>query len=131
MSPLALTELEAVPEREGSPLVFGKGVGGYSGWSKSKAALDESCGLEPWTLHDLRRTAATRMADLGVLPHVIEAVLNHVSGHKAAWRASTTGAPTLLRSALRSICGPTTSARSFPGGRRQRDEDQGETGIGL
>jgi hypothetical protein len=29
-----------------------------------------------------RRTAATRMADLGVLPHVIEAVLNHVSGHK-------------------------------------------------
>ena len=23
------------------------------------------------------------MADLGVLPHVIEAVLNHVSGHKA------------------------------------------------
>ena len=28
-------------------------------------------------------TVATRMADLGVLPHVIEAVLNHVSGHKA------------------------------------------------
>jgi hypothetical protein len=26
---------------------------------------------------------ATRSADLGVLPHVIEAVLNHVSGHKA------------------------------------------------
>jgi hypothetical protein len=26
---------------------------------------------------------ATRMADLGVQPHVIEAVLNHVSGHKA------------------------------------------------
>ncbi len=26
---------------------------------------------------------ATRMAELGVLPHVVEAVLNHVSGHKA------------------------------------------------
>jgi len=34
-------------------------------------------------LHDMRRTAATRMADLGVLPHVVEAVLNHVSGYKA------------------------------------------------
>lgn len=36
-----------------------------------------------WTAHDLRRTAATRMADLGVQPHIIEAVLNHASGHKA------------------------------------------------
>ncbi|MGA9000136.1 MAG: integrase, partial [Pseudolabrys sp.] len=27
--------------------------------------------------------AATRMAESGVLPHVIEAVLNHVSGHKS------------------------------------------------
>ena len=83
MSDAAIAVLDAVTEREGSPLVFGSGEGGYSGWSKSKATLDESCKLEPWTLHDLRRTAATRMADLGVLPHVIEAVLNHVSGHKA------------------------------------------------
>jgi ABC-type branched-subunit amino acid transport system permease subunit len=29
------------------------------------------------------RAAATRMADIGVQPHIIEAVLNHVSGHKA------------------------------------------------
>ena len=36
----------------------------------------------PWRLHDIRRTAATRLAELGVQPHVIEAVLNHVSGHK-------------------------------------------------
>jgi hypothetical protein len=37
----------------------------------------------PWRLHDIRRTVATRMGDLGILPHVIEAVLNHVSGHRA------------------------------------------------
>jgi integrase len=38
----------------------------------------------PWTLHDLRRTVATGMADqLAVGPHIIEAVLNHVSGAKA------------------------------------------------
>jgi hypothetical protein len=39
--------------------------------------------VRTWTLHDLRRTAATKMADIGIQPHVIEAVLNHVSGHKA------------------------------------------------
>ena len=55
----------------------------FSGWSKSKARLDRRCGVSGWTLHDLRRTAATGMAELGVAPHVIEAVLNHASGHKA------------------------------------------------
>jgi integrase len=39
--------------------------------------------IAAWSLHDLRRSAATGMADLGVQPHIIEAVLNHVSGHKA------------------------------------------------
>jgi len=34
-------------------------------------------------LHDIRRTVAIRMAELGVQPHIVEAVLNHVSGHKA------------------------------------------------
>ena len=32
--------------------------------------------------HDIRRTVATRMADLGILPHVIEQILNHQCGHK-------------------------------------------------
>ncbi|WP_127076035.1 tyrosine-type recombinase/integrase [Rhodomicrobium lacus] len=39
--------------------------------------------LPRWTWHDLRRSTATGMAGLGVQPHVIEAVLNHVSGAKA------------------------------------------------
>ena len=33
-----------------------------------------------WRLHDLRRTAASGMARAGVAPHVVEKVLNHVSG---------------------------------------------------
>jgi len=36
--------------------------------------------MDDFTSHDLRRTAATRMAGLGVLPHVVEAILNHASG---------------------------------------------------
>ncbi|WP_206456253.1 tyrosine-type recombinase/integrase [Aurantimonas marina] len=38
---------------------------------------------ERWTPHDIRRTAATMMADIGILPHVVEAVLNHISGFRA------------------------------------------------
>jgi integrase len=51
----------------------------FSGWSKSKRGLDRACAVE-FTLHDLRRTWATRAANLGVHPWVIEAHLNHVSG---------------------------------------------------
>lgn len=69
-----------------------------SGFSKAKRAIDAemlalaqkhavASGLKPndvnlegWTLHDLRRTAASGMARLGVPVHVIEAVLNHQSG---------------------------------------------------
>jgi integrase len=83
LSTMALAVLDAIMERDGRALVFGSGQGGYAGWSNSKAALDESAKVTDWTLHDLRRTAATRMADLGVAPHVIEAILNHISGHKA------------------------------------------------
>ena len=39
--------------------------------------------FEPWVIHDLRRTMATRLAESGTAPHIIEAILNHVSGHKA------------------------------------------------
>jgi integrase len=70
-------------------LVFGFGAGGFAGWGKCRERLNERItkatgkALPHWTPHDLRRTAATMMAELGVQPHVIEAVLNHVSGHRA------------------------------------------------
>jgi integrase len=53
-------------------------------WSNAKQRLDAKLNVASWRLHDLRRTCATVMADrLGVLPFIVEAVLNHVSGHKA------------------------------------------------
>ena len=79
----SLAMLESITQLDDREFVFGQGQGGFAGWSKGKAALDQACGVKGWTLHDLRRTAATRMAESGVLPHVIEAVLNHVSGHKS------------------------------------------------
>jgi integrase len=84
LSTPALSILQECTKTIGRDLVFGEGEGGYSGWSRSKASIDRAAMLrQGWRLHDLRRTAATRMADLGVQPHVIEAVLNHVSGYKA------------------------------------------------
>jgi integrase len=69
--------------------VFGRiDTAGFRGWGVSKQRLDERIAkagapLAAWVVHDLRRTVATRMAELGVQPHIVEAVLNHVSGHKA------------------------------------------------
>ncbi len=40
----------------------------------------EKAKIEPFTLHDLRRTAATGMAGLRIAPHVVDRILNHVSG---------------------------------------------------
>lgn len=53
----------------------------FNGWGKSKERLDASFeGVEPYTLHDLRRTFATSHAKIGTPIHVTEKLLNHVSG---------------------------------------------------
>lgn len=82
MSPAVRSIIAARPRNDG--LVFAA----ITAWSRRKLRLDaeitEKLGkpLAPWTLHDLRRTAATGMADIGIQPHVVEAVLNHISGSK-------------------------------------------------
>jgi integrase len=52
----------------------------YAGWGKDKKAFQKRCGVPAWTLHDLRRSFATKLAQLGVLPHVVERMLNHRLG---------------------------------------------------
>jgi integrase len=102
LSDAALSILGQVHRRADREMLFGQGEGAFSGWSNCKERLDarilaarkaaaEKAGADParaktiapWRLHDLRRTAATRMSDIGIDPHVVEAVLNHVSGAKA------------------------------------------------
>ena len=104
LTPAVLEILEGlapIAKKTKSEFVFparGKPEQSYTGYSKGKRELDAAFnkkrreeaiakGEAPediedldWTLHDLRRTAATRMAELGILPHVVERVLNHVSG---------------------------------------------------
>ena len=52
----------------------------FNGWGKAKVRLDKASGVSDWTLHDLRRTYATLHAQIGTPIHVIERLLNHVSG---------------------------------------------------
>ena len=52
----------------------------YRNFTFAKARVDEISGITNWTLHDLRRTAATGMAKLGTPPHVVERILNHRTG---------------------------------------------------
>jgi integrase len=79
LPPLAL---DLIPPTEGV-YVFGSDKP-VTSFSRMKAELDKAMpGVPPWVTHDLRRTAATGMANLGIMPHVIEAVLNHVSGAKS------------------------------------------------
>jgi integrase len=78
------TQAQAIIRRQPhrGEYVFGANL--FRNWGKPKVLLDARLGLaKPWTLHDLRRTAVTGMAELGVQPHIIEAAINHKSGHKA------------------------------------------------
>jgi integrase len=79
LPPAAFAILATVPRR--GEAVFSDDDA-FQSWSALKTRIDASSGVSAWTLHDLRRTCATGMADLGVQPHVIEQILNHQSGHK-------------------------------------------------
>jgi integrase len=84
---MAIEILKARPHIGPNNYVFANSAGGpYTAYSRGKAELDGAMVPAPdsgWTLHDLRRTAATGMHEIGVAPHVVEAVLNHQSGHRA------------------------------------------------
>jgi len=90
LPPAVCNVLKTLP-RTGDLVFTTTGETPVSGFGKAKARLDarvaafrEEDGLEgvpSWTLHDLRRTMVTMMNEkLGIAPHVVEAVVNHVSG---------------------------------------------------
>ncbi len=63
-----------------SALIFATSTGAPLGnWDRETKALQEASGTVGWTRHDLRRTGATMLGEMGELPDIIEAALNHVS----------------------------------------------------
>ncbi|WFU55709.1 site-specific integrase [Bradyrhizobium pachyrhizi] len=86
LAPIAQEILASVPKNRATQnYIFSTtaGVSPVSGWSKIKRRVDQRMKIPAWRLHDLRRTAATGMAEIGIAPHVVEAALNHISGAKA------------------------------------------------
>jgi integrase len=79
LSQQAVALIEALPRNSEQYALSLRG-GLMNGFGKLKNRLDKACGVADWTLHDLRRTAATGMARLGVSLPVVEKVLNHTSG---------------------------------------------------
>ena len=75
--------LDTVPRMVGREHLFGEhSPDGFQSWDLHKKDLDARSGITGWQLRDVRRSVATKMADIGVMPHVIEQILNHLSGHK-------------------------------------------------
>ena len=96
LSAMALEILAGVQRVPNCKYVFStNGRTPISGFSKLKRALDKIItehraahgvaeAIKPWRLHDLRRVTSTGMNGIGVLPHIVEAVLNHISGSKGS-----------------------------------------------
>jgi integrase len=81
LSEPALAVIRSVPRFVDSDYVFTTtGLTPISGFGRVKDRLDDGIGVTDWRTHDLRRTAASGMARLGIPPHVVEKVLNHKSG---------------------------------------------------
>src|SRR5262249_55530607 len=80
----ALAIINSVPRTSRDHLFGDRADTGFTGWSNVKTDFDRRLGeaVKPWRIHDLRRTCATKMADIGIEPHVIESALNHFSGHR-------------------------------------------------
>lgn len=97
LSPMAVAQLDAIGgsrwPRSG-PVLSLDGKRSIAGFSKLRKELDAAIAkvmadmpdppeFKPWRVHDLRRTLATGMQQLGVRFEVTESILNHVSGSKA------------------------------------------------
>jgi integrase len=87
--PTVIEILRSQPRRGERDLLFGAERGPFGSYGPAKITLDEriranrtSAGITgsipSWTLHDFRRTISTRLNnDLGVQPHIVEAILGH------------------------------------------------------
>jgi len=80
LPPMAVDLLRSLPRFAGGDFVFST-TGGRSGirsFSLYKNAIDaRATGLTDWRFHDLRRTARTNLASLGVSPFIAELILGH------------------------------------------------------
>lgn len=76
----ALLRDQMPADADPSALIFHTSTGAALGnWDRETKAIQEKSKTAGWTRHDLRRTGATMLGEMGELPDIIEAALNHVS----------------------------------------------------
>jgi integrase len=92
--PLSAPVQALIPEGEHALVFTTTGHSPPSGWSRATRRLrgtmlqlarqerGKGASMAHFQLHDLRRTAVTGMAELGIRPDVIELCVNHVSGSR-------------------------------------------------
>ena len=82
LSPAAMEILASLP-RMGAYAFTSNGTTPVAGYTKAKERLNELAGVGAgWWFHDLRRTMATKLGEIGVPLEVTETVLNHTSGSR-------------------------------------------------
>lgn len=76
----AVALLRRIGPGDSDALLFATSKGGHlSNWDRATKAIMQASGTAGWTRHDLRRTGATMLGDMGETPDIIEAALNHVA----------------------------------------------------
>jgi integrase len=77
--PLPRQAVAFLRERGGSEgLIFASSTGRrLTDWDRVTKKVQKRSGTEDWTRHDIRRSCATLLGELGTAPHIIERVLNH------------------------------------------------------
>jgi integrase len=78
---MAWSILADVPHWRDGAFVFGQRAG-FQAWAVGKQALDRRLDIAPWVVHDIRRSVATGMNEIGIQPHIVEAILNHATFRK-------------------------------------------------
>lgn len=152
LSPLMIGELDALARGNGPSeikadwpkrglVLTTNGSTPISGFSRAKVRLDatmlrlaretiggdtgrdEDVEVNPWRVHDLRRTVATGFQRLGIRFEVTEAVLNHASGRSRSgvaavyqrheWTSEKRDALNAWSNHLKSLISPMTSTNVF------------------
>jgi integrase len=77
-----LASLGTLPRFEGGDYVFSTtgGLSASSNFAKVKLQMDKLSGVAGWTIHDIRRTVRSKLAELGVPREVARKILNHEDG---------------------------------------------------
>jgi integrase len=85
LPPQAIAVLRECPRKADRAFLFGQRGGAFCRWGWDKMRLDRDLATaghkfnEPWSLHDIRRTVRTRLAQIGVKPYIAEMVLGHAA----------------------------------------------------